>query len=224
MGAGRVVYQDLTRIDKSIKDGDFFEKPALVDAMTRCQGDKHALHLVGLVSPNGIHSHTRHLYALIDMAARHKLTRVFVQGFSDGRRHVAEWRRRLFRRARAGHEQGWDRASRSVGGRYYGMDRDNRWERTKKAYESMVSGQGPRGRSAVEYIRKSYESGVTGRIRRTRHDRRCQRPADRTIRDGDSVIFFNFRSDRARQLTRALALDGSTASSALLVRTSHDRR
>ena len=85
MGAGRIVYQDLTRIDKSVSDGDFFEKPALVDAMTRCQGDRHALHLIGLVSPNGIHSHTRHLYALIEMAARYKLPRVFVQGFTDGR-------------------------------------------------------------------------------------------------------------------------------------------
>ena len=85
MGAGRVVYQDLTRIDKSVSDGDFLEKPALVEAMTRCHNDAHALHLVGLVSPNGIHSHTRHLYALIEMAARHKLQRVFVQGFTDGR-------------------------------------------------------------------------------------------------------------------------------------------
>ena len=85
MGAGRVVFQDLTRIDKSIKDGDFFEKPALVDAMTRCEGDTHALHFVGLVSPNGIHSHTRHLYTLVNMAARYKLSRVYVQGFTDGR-------------------------------------------------------------------------------------------------------------------------------------------
>src|SRR5688500_1756555 len=85
MGAGRVVYQDLTRIDKSISDGDFFEKAALHEAMTRCQNDTHALHLVGLVSPNGIHSHTRHLYALVEMAARYKLKRVFVQAFTDGR-------------------------------------------------------------------------------------------------------------------------------------------
>ena len=85
MGAGRVVYQDLTRIDKSIRDGDFFDRPPLVDAMARCEGDKHALHLVGLVSPNGVHSHTRHLYALIEMAARRKVKHVFVHGFTDGR-------------------------------------------------------------------------------------------------------------------------------------------
>ena len=130
MGAGRVVYQDLTRIDKSIVDGDFIEKAALKDAMARCQGDKHALHLVGLVSPNGIHSHTRHLYALIEMAARYKLKRVFVQTFTDGRDtspaggagFVGELEDVM-------NKAGTGRVA-SVGGRYYGMDRDHRWERT----------------------------------------------------------------------------------------------
>jgi 2,3-bisphosphoglycerate-independent phosphoglycerate mutase len=207
MGAGRVVYQDLTRIDKSVKDGDFFEKQALVDAMTRCQGDKHALHIVGLVSPNGIHSHTRHLYALIEMAARLKLQRVFVQGFTDGRDTSPAGGAGFFGEL----EQlmtklGTGRIA-SVGGRYYGMDRDNRWERTKKAYDSMVNGQAPHSASAVDYIRKSYETGVSDEfvVPGTIVDGNDQ--AVGPIREGDSIIFFNFRSDRARQLTRALALD-----------------
>ena len=207
MGAGRIVYQDLTRIDKSVKDGDFFEKPALVDAMTRCQDDKHALHLVGLVSPNGIHSHTRHLYALIEMAARYKLERVFVQAFTDGRDtspnggagFVGELERTM---AKAGSGR-----VASVGGRYYGMDRDHRWERTKKAFDSMVGGRGPRSRSAVEYIRKSYEAGVTDEFIEPGTIVDANEQPIGPIGDGDSVIFFNFRSDRARQLTRALALD-----------------
>ena len=143
MGAGRVVYQDLTRIDKSIRDGDFFERRALVEAMDRCKGGTHALHFIGLVSPNGIHSHEKHLYALIEMAARHKVDRVFVQGFTDGRdtsptggaRFVGELERVM-------KEVGVGRVA-SVGGRYYGMDRDKRWERTKKAYDAMVGAPSP---------------------------------------------------------------------------------
>jgi len=207
MGAGRVVYQDLTRIDKSVEDGDFFDKPALVDAMTRCQGDTHALHLVGLVSPNGIHSHTRHLYALIDMAARYKLARVYVQGFTDGRDTSPNGGAGFFGELEQVMSKAGTGRVASVGGRYNGMDRDNRWERTQKAYDAMVSGQGPRGRSAVEYIRKSYEAGVTDEFVEPGTIVDANDQPIGPIRDGDSVIFFNFRSDRARQLTRALALD-----------------
>ena len=207
MGAGRIVYQDLTRIDKSVSDGDFLEKPALVDAMTRCQGDTHALHLVGLVSPNGIHSHTRHLCALVEMAARYKLQRVFVQGFTDGRDTSPAGGAGFFGELdQVMNKAGTGRIA-SVGGRYYGMDRDNRWERTTKAYDSIVSGRAPHSRSAVEYIRKSYEAGVSDEfiVPGTIVDANDQPIGP--IRDGDSVIFFNFRSDRARQLTRALAFD-----------------
>jgi 2,3-bisphosphoglycerate-independent phosphoglycerate mutase len=212
MGAGRIVYQDLTRIDKSVRDGDFFETPAFVEAMTRCSGDAHALHLIGLVSPNGIHSHTRHLYALVEMAARLKVRRLFVQAFTDGRDtspaggvgFVGE-----LERVMAKHGSG--RVA-SVGGRYYGMDRDNRWERTKRAYDAITGVEpgdtGPlRATSAVEFIRKSYESGVSDEfvLPGTMVDASSQPIGP--VRDGDSVIFFNFRSDRARQLTRALTFD-----------------
>jgi 2,3-bisphosphoglycerate-independent phosphoglycerate mutase len=207
MGAGRVVYQDLTRIDKSVRDGDFLEKSALVESMTRCHGDAHALHLVGLVSPNGIHSHTRHLYALIEMAARYKLQRVFVHGFTDGRDTSPAGGAGFFGEL----EQLMARLATgrvaSVGGRYYGMDRDNRWERTKQAYDSMMGASAPHARSAVAYIRNSYEAGVSDEfiVPGTIVDGDDQPVGP--IRDGDSIIFFNFRSDRARQLTRALALD-----------------
>jgi 2,3-bisphosphoglycerate-independent phosphoglycerate mutase len=207
MGAGRVVYQDLTRIDKSITDGDFFEKPAVVNAMNRCQDGTHALHLVGLVSPNGIHSHTRHLYALIELAARYKLQRVFVQGFTDGRDTSPAGGAGFFGQLEQVMTKAGTGRVASVGGRYYGMDRDNRWERTTKAYDSMVSGRGPHNQSAVEYIRKSYEAGVSDEFVVPGTIVDADGHPIGPIRTGDSVIFFNFRSDRARQLTRALATD-----------------
>ncbi len=207
MGAGRVIYQDLTRIDKSITDGDFFEKPALVNAVDRCREGTHALHLVGLVSPNGVHSHQRHLYALIDMAARQKVERLFVHALTDGRdtsptggaKFVGELERVM-------QKFGTGRLA-SVGGRYYGMDRDKRWERTKRAYDSIVGVNPNHAQSAVDCIRKSYEAGVTDEFIEPATIVDADDKAIGALRDGDSVIFFNYRSDRGRQLTRALALD-----------------
>jgi 2,3-bisphosphoglycerate-independent phosphoglycerate mutase len=207
MGAGRVIYQDLTRIDKSIKAGDFFEKPELVAAVNRCKDGRHALHLVGLLSPNGVHSHERHLYALIELAARHKLDRVFVHALTDGRdtsptggvRFVGELERVMLK-------FGTGRVA-SVGGRYYGMDRDKRWERTKKAYDSIVGVNPNQARSAVDYIRASYEAGVTDEFVEPATLVDANDKAIGPLRDGDSVVFFNYRSDRGRQLTRALAFD-----------------
>ena len=207
MGAGRVVYQDLTRIDTSIRDGDIFEQPPLLEAMARCRGNQHALHFIGLVSPNGIHSHTRHLYALIEMAARQKVERVFVQGFTDGRDTSPNGGAGFVGELEAVMKKAGVGRVASIGGRYYGMDRDNRWERTKKAYDAIVGGPAPHTQSAVEFIEKSYEGGVTDEfvVPGTVVDA-DDRPIG-PIRDGDSVFFFNFRSDRARQLTRALAFE-----------------
>jgi 2,3-bisphosphoglycerate-independent phosphoglycerate mutase len=207
MGAGRVVYQDLTRIDKSVSTGDFFERPALVDAMTRCHGDARALHLVGLVSPNGIHSHTRHLNALIEMAARHKLRRVFVHGFTDGRDTSPAGGAGFFGELEDVMKRAGTGRIASVGGRYYGMDRDNRWERARKAYDAIVSGQGRRSQSAVAYIRASYEAGVSDEFIEPGTIVDANDQPIGPVRDGDDIIFFNFRSDRTRQLTRALAFD-----------------
>jgi 2,3-bisphosphoglycerate-independent phosphoglycerate mutase len=175
--------------------------------MQHCEGDRHALHLIGLVSPNGIHSHERHLYALIEMAARHKLRRVFVQGFTDGRDTSPTGGARFF----GALEQVMQRAGTgrvaSVGGRYYGMDRDKRWERIKRAYDSMVAGGGHHAQSAGGYIQKSYARGVTDEFIEPATIVDADAAPIGPIRAGDSVIFFNFRADRARQLTRALAFD-----------------
>jgi 2,3-bisphosphoglycerate-independent phosphoglycerate mutase len=207
MGAGRVIYQDLTRIDKSIADGDFFEKKPLLDAVNRSLEGHHALHLVGLLSPNGVHSHERHLYALIDLAARHKLDRVFVHALTDGRdtsptggaKFIGELERVM-------QKAGTGRVA-SVGGRYYGMDRDRRWERTKKAYDSITGANPNHARSAVEYVQKSYEKGVTDEFIDPATIVDAEDQPVGPLRDGDNVIFFNYRSDRGRQLTRALAMD-----------------
>ena len=202
MGAGRVIYQDLTRIDKSIKDGEFFENKALLDAA----GGKGALHLVGLLSPNGVHSHENHLYALIELAARRKLDRVFVHVLTDGRdtsptggvKYIAALERVM-------QKAGTGRVA-SVGGRYYGMDRDKRWERTKKAYEAITGVNPTHARSAVDYVQKSYEKGVTDEFVEPATVVDADDKPVGPLQEGDSVIFFNYRSDRGRQLTRALAL------------------
>jgi 2,3-bisphosphoglycerate-independent phosphoglycerate mutase len=207
MGAGRIIYQDLTRIDKSIDDGDFFERPALVASMQRCEHDRHALHLIGLVSPNGVHSHERHLYALIEMAARRRLSRVFVHAFTDGRDTSPTGGTRFVGQL----EEVMDRAATgrvaSVGGRYYGMDRDKRWDRTRRAYEAIVAGTGHQAQAAVPYIQKSYAAGVTDEFIEPGVIVNADGAPVGPIRDGDSVVFYNFRADRARQLTRALAFD-----------------
>ncbi len=204
IGAGRVVYQDLTRIDRSIRSGDFFRNPALAAAMTRCGGDRHALHLVGLVSDGGVHSHQQHLIALLDMAARLGVARVFVHAITDGRDtaptggpdFVGE-----VERAAAG----TGARVASVSGRYFAMDRDRRWDRTERAYDAVVLGRGREARDAQALIAESYRAGVTdefivpGVV--VAEDGQPVGP----VRDDDSVVFFNYRADRARQMTRALA-------------------
>jgi 2,3-bisphosphoglycerate-independent phosphoglycerate mutase len=208
MGAGRIVYQDLTRIDKSISDGEFFENVALAAAMDRCAGDRHALHLVGLVSDGGVHSHQRHLHALIDMASRRRVNRVFVHAITDGRdtsptggiRYLAQLED-VMKRAATGRIA-------TVVGRYYAMDRDKRWDRTKQAYDAIVNGRADR---VTQYptaaVQNSYSDGVTDEfIKPVVIVDADARPVGAVARD-DSVIFFNFRADRARQLTRAMALD-----------------
>ena len=208
MGAGRVVYQDLTRIDKSITDGDFFDNAALVTAIDRCGGDRHALHFIGLLSDGGVHSHQRHLHALIDMAARRRVQRVFVHAVTDGRdasptgaaRYVALLEE-VMQRFGAGRIA-------SVVGRYYAMDRDKRWERTKLAYDAIVCGQADRiSTNASAAVAASHEAGVTDEFVQPVVIVGADRVPIGPIADQDSVLFFNFRADRARQLTRAITVD-----------------
>jgi 2,3-bisphosphoglycerate-independent phosphoglycerate mutase len=211
MGAGRVVYQDLTRIDKSIIDGDFFTNPALVAAMDRCGSDRHALHLVGLMSDGGVHSHTRHLYALIHLASRRKVQRLFVHAITDGRdtsptggRGYAGELEDVLRRSGTGRIA-------SVSGRYFAMDRDRRWDRTKIAYDAIVRGRDvDRGRSSSEIIERSYASGVTDEFIKPCMITDANDRAIGRFEADDSVIFFNFRADRMRQITSAIAFDEFT--------------
>ncbi len=206
LGAGRIVYQDLTRIDKSIRDGEFFENPVLSAALDRCRDAAHAVHFVGLLSDGGVHSHEKHLHALIEMAARRRLERVFVQALTDGRDtspnggagYIGELQR-VMDRAGAGRVA-------SVGGRYFAMDRDKRWERTRRGYDAVMGIRGAGATDPIAAVRASYEAGVTDEFIEPFIIMDAAGSPIGPVRDGDSVIFFNFRADRMRQLTRAMAL------------------
>lgn len=209
LGAGRIVYQDLTRISKAIDDGDFFTNPVLLDCITRVKGGGGALHLAGLLSDGGVHSHNTHLYALLELARRQGVEQVYVHPILDGRdtppQSGAGYLRELEGKLA---EIGVGRIA-TVSGRYYSMDRDNRWERVEKGYRAMVEGVGERFPTADAAITASYAAGVTDEFMVPAVIVDGQSPVA-TIHDGDGVIFFNFRADRAREITRALALDDFT--------------
>ena len=207
MGAGRVVYQELTRITKEIQDGDFFKNPALLAACENCRKRGSALHLWGLVSDGGVHSHNTHLYGLLELARREGLSKVYVHCFMDGRdtspTSGKEFVHELVEKTR---EIGVGQVA-TVTGRYYAMDRDNRWERVSRAYAALTKGEGKAAADPVAAIQESYDAGVTDEfiepIVVTGED---GKPLT-TVQDGDSVIFFNFRPDRAREITRAFLDD-----------------
>jgi len=199
IGSGRAVLQDLPRITKSIKDGEFFGNKALVDAFANAKATGHPVHLLGLVSPGGVHSHEEHLYALLEMAKQEKIHNVFVHVFTDGRdvkpKSALEYVQKLEKTLK---EIGVGSIA-TVSGRYYSMDRDNRWNRIQSAYDAIVSGEGELADSAEEAIEKSYKVGISDEfIRPTIINDQGM------IKSGDSVIFFNFRSDRPRELCHAL--------------------
>jgi 2,3-bisphosphoglycerate-independent phosphoglycerate mutase len=208
MGAGRIVYQDLTRIDKSITDGELFENAILAVAMDRCVSDRHALHFVGLVSDGGVHSHQRHLHALLEMAARRRVGRVFVHAITDGRDSSPTGAVRYLAQLEDVMRQPGTGRIATIVGRYYAMDRDKRWDRTKLAYAGMIQGQAETmSAAALPPVQASYEAGVTDEFIRPVVIVGADGQPIGPIRDEDSLIFFNFRADRARQLTRAIALD-----------------
>jgi 2,3-bisphosphoglycerate-independent phosphoglycerate mutase len=204
LGAGFIVYQWITRIDRAITDGSFFENPALVAAVERCRQRGSTLHLLGLAGTGGVHAHSRHLIALLDLAKRRGLMRVAVHAFTDGRDtsptsglgFVDEIERHLS-------SLGIGRIA-TVSGRYYAMDRDRRWDRTRLAYEAIVDAQGPVAASARQAIEASYAADVTDEFIVPTVIADEQHPPIR-VEPGDEIIFFIFRADRARQLTRALA-------------------
>jgi 2,3-bisphosphoglycerate-independent phosphoglycerate mutase len=199
LGAGRVVYQDLTLIHKAIDEGTFFSNPVFKGALDAVRKTGGRLHLMGLLGDGGVHSHQRHLDALIELAKREKIKAVYLHLFLDGRDTPPSSAEGFIRELNDKLAAYPNVKIATVGGRYYGMDRDKRWERTEKAYRALTDGVGERARSADEAIRKSYQARVTDEfVLPTVID------SDGTIRDGDAVIFFNFRADRARQMTRAL--------------------
>ena len=202
IGAGRVIYQMLTRIDKAIADGEFFENAALADAIEHAKRTGGRLHLMGLVSDGGVHSSDKHLMALLDLAAKRGLggDRVVVHAFTDGRDTSPTGGRAYVAAIEAHAKAAGAGVVATVSGRYHAMDRDKRWERTRKAYDAIVRGEGARAGSADAAIAAAYEAGVTDEF----IEPTVIRP-DLHAREGDSVIYFNFRPDRARQLSRALA-------------------
>ncbi len=203
IGAGRIVYQELTRITKSIEDGDFFSNPELVKAMENCKKNNSKLHILGLVSDGGVHSHNRHLYGLLEMAKRKGLENVYVHCFLDGRdTPPASAEGYLLDLEEKMKEKGIGKIA-SISGRFYAMDRDKRWNRIEKAYRALVYGEGNKAGSSINAIESSYQKEVFDEFVEPTVITNGSKPVA-TIEDGDSVIFFNFRPDRARQITRSI--------------------
>lgn len=203
IGAGRVVYQELTRITKAAADGEFAKNPAFIHAIENCKKNKSALHLMGLLSDGGVHSHIEHLYALLKLAKDNGLSDVYVDALLDGRdvppasgaAYIEALQKKMA-------EIGVGRIS-TVAGRYYGMDRDNRWDRIEKEYNACVLGDGIMADDAVEAVRKSYETvDADGKHLTDEFVIPTVIAGGKGIADGDSIIFFNFRPDRAREITR----------------------
>lgn len=206
MGAGRIVYQELTRITKEIQDGDFFKNEALLKAVNNAKENNSALHLFGLLSDGGVHSHNTHLYGLLELAKREGLDNVYVHCFLDGRdtppASGKDFVQALVDKMK---EIGVGEVA-SVMGRYYAMDRDNRWDRVELAYNAMVKGEGVSASDPVEAVAASYADGKNDEFVMPTVIKNGDEPVAK-ISDKDSIIFFNFRPDRARELTRAFCDD-----------------
>lgn len=198
IGAGRIVYQMLVKISKDIKDGTFFNNKAILSAIDNCKKNDSALHLMGLLSPGGVHSHMEHLFGLVEMAKKNGLDKVYIHAFLDGRdvppSSAAEYM-----------EQTVDELNKiglgkiaTISGRFYAMDRDNAWDRVEKAYSAIVYGEGVNESEPVQAIKNSYANEITDEFMLP-----TVIEGGASVKEGDSVIFFNFRPDRARQLTRA---------------------
>ena len=206
MGAGRVVFQELTRITKEIEDGDFFKNEALLNAMNNVKKNNSALHLYGLLSDGGVHSHITHLYGLLEMAKREGVKEVYVHCFMDGR-DTAPTSGITFVEALQNKmkELGVGRIA-TIMGRYYAMDRDNRWERIEKAYNALTKGEGVLADDPAAALRESYKNDVTDEFVLPIVATENGKPVT-TIKDNDSIVFFNFRPDRAREISRTFCCD-----------------
>ena len=206
MGAGRIVYQELTRITKEIEDGSFFKNEALLKGIKNAKDNHSALHLYGLLSDGGVHSHNTHLYGLLELAKREGVEHVYVHCFLDGR-DTSPTSGKGFMEALENKMQeiGIGEIA-TVMGRYYVMDRDNRWDRVEAAYKALVDGEGKRVANAVEAVAASYTEDVTDEFVVPTVVEKDGEPVA-TIKDNDTIIFFNFRPDRAREITRTFCMD-----------------
>lgn len=203
IGSGRIIYQELTKISKSIEDGDFFEKEEFLNAIRNAKENNSKLHLMGLVSDGGVHSHNTHLYGLLRLCKINNFEDVYIHAFLDGRdvpptigkKHLLELQDKIA-------EIGVGKIA-TVSGRYYAMDRDRRWDRTELAYKAMVQGKGILNSSPIDAVQRSYDEGINDEFIVPTVITEKGKPIA-TIDNGDSIIFFNFRPDRARQITRAI--------------------
>ncbi len=206
MGAGRIVYQELTRITKEIQDGTFFENPALLNAVKNCKENDSALHMFGLLSDGGVHSHNTHLYGLLELAKKNDLKKVYVHCFLDGRDTPPASGKDYVEQLEAKMAEIGVGEVAMVSGRYYAMDRDNNYDRVQKAYLAMTEGTGLTADSAVAAVAESYDRDETDEfVKPTVVQKNGAHVA--LIQDKDSVVFFNFRPDRAREITRAFCDD-----------------
>ena len=206
MGAGRIVYQELTRITKEIQDGDFFKNEALLKAVKNCKEKNSDLHLFGLLSDGGVHSHNSHMYGLLELAKKEGIQNVYVHAFLDGRDTAPASGKGFVQEALDKmNEIGVGKIA-SVMGRYYAMDRDNRWDRVEKAYKAIADGEGVTAEDALSAVQNSYDKEETDEFVLPTVIMENGAPVA-TVKDNDSVIFYNFRPDRARELTRAFCAD-----------------
>ena len=205
MGAGRIVYQELTRITKEIEDGDFFKNEALLEAVANAKKNDSAIHFMGLLSDGGVHSHNTHLYGLLKLAKQEGLSKVYVHCFLDGRDTPPASGKGYIEELEAKMKEiGVGRIG-VVSGRYYAMDRDNRWDRVELAYRALTKGEGVKGTDAAAAVQASYDQDITDEFVLPTVIEKDGQAA--VIQNGDSVVFFNFRPDRAREITRAFCDD-----------------
>ncbi|MBQ8085006.1 MAG: 2,3-bisphosphoglycerate-independent phosphoglycerate mutase [Lachnospiraceae bacterium] len=208
-GAGRIIYQDLTSITKAIEDGDFFENEAMLEAIENCKKNDTSLHLWGLLSDGGVHSHNTHLYGILELCKKQGLSKVFIHPFFDGRdTPPASGKDYLAELIEKTKEIGVGKVA-SLSGRYYAMDRDNRWDRVEKAYASLVYGEGVMAEDPIKAMEDSYAEDVTDEFVLPTVITENGEPVS-LVKENDSVIFFNFRPDRAREITRAFCDDDFT--------------
>ncbi len=206
IGAGRIIYQDLTSITKAIEDGDFFKNEGMLEAIENCKKNHSDLHLWGLLSDGGVHSHNTHLYAILELCKRENFSDVYVHPFLDGRdTPPASGKDYVAQLVEKMNEIGVGKVA-SISGRYYAMDRDNRWDRVEKAYSAMVYGEGEKATDPVQAVADSYAKDVTDEFVLPTVIMDGDKPVA-TVKANDSVIFFNFRPDRAREITRAFCED-----------------